>query len=136
MKKIAVLVSLCLLSMILLTACGGGGGNGGGSSDVSMEGKWALSAMEIGGEDYLAMLTELDPEMNFADEMYLEFSADDKVTMVMSGETEEGTYTLDGTKLTIDIEGEAIEATLNGNTFTMTEGEGDEAMSMSYTKAQ
>ena len=128
MKKVATLVSLVLLVTILLTACGSG--------SASMTGKWGLTKMEIDGEDYLAMLKEMDSSINVQDEMYFEFTADGKVSMAMGADEdlETGTYTLSGNKLTINADGEKIDCVLSGDTFTMSHTEDGSTMSMAYTK--
>ena len=114
MKKrvtsIALTVVLCLSLMLTMTACGG---------TTDMAGKWVLSGMSMGGEDYLAQLKALDSTINAEELMYFDFTADGKVTMTSYGETSSGTYKLDGKNLTITIDGDPQTFTVNGKSFNM-----------------
>ena len=115
MKKrvtsIALTVVLCLSLMLTMTACGG--------TTTDMAGKWVLTGMSMGGTDYLAMMKELDSTFNAEDFMYFEFTADGKATMASQGESESGTYKLDGKNLTITIDGDPQTFTVNGKSFNM-----------------
>ena len=139
MKKLTKATTLVLVLCLVLSlaACGGGSSSGGRSS--SMEGKYVISAMMIGDEDYLEMMRELaemmgEEELNLEDFMYFEFSGTDAVTLGSDGDTETGTYKLDGNTLTITIDGEAQTATVNGNSFTLEYDEDGMQGSMTFTK--
>ena len=135
MKTTALVLMLCFALALSLTACGDGA-SGGASGNVSMEGKWAISAMLIEGEDYLAMMTEmLGVQMEDIEGLiFCEFTEGDEVKMVMDGEEGTGTYKLDGNTLTITLDGEELSATVNGNSFTITDDADGMESSMTFTK--
>ena len=139
MKKLTKATTLVLVLCLVLSlaACGGGSSSGGRAS--SMEGKYVISAMMIGDEDYLEMMRELaemmgEEELNLEDFMYFEFSGTDAVTLGSDGDTETGTYKLDGNTLTITVDGEAQTATVSGNSFTLEYDEDGMQGSMTFTK--
>ena len=129
---------LCICMVLTLASCAGTGGGG----SASMEGKWALSAMKMGDQDYLALMAEMSKTLGeeFDPEglMYCEFTADGGFKMVTTtdGQTEEsaGTYKLNGNALTLTVDGEDQAATLSDNSFTITIADGGDEVSMTFTK--
>ena len=131
---------LCVCMVITLASCAST--PDGGSAGGSMEGKWALSSMKMGDQDYLALMAEMSKSLGeeFDPEglMYCEFTTDGGFKMVTTtdGEAEEsvGTYKLNGNKLTLTVDGEDQEATLDGNSFTITAEDSGTEVSMGFTK--
>ena len=130
MRSAVLAMVLCLSLVLVLSACGAGG--------ASMEGKWVITAMTVGGEDYLSMFNELAASMgeesNIGDIMFCEFTKDGSFKMSMYEDEESGTYKLNGNKLTMTVDGEALEGTVNGNSFTITDNSDGEESLMTFTK--
>ena len=130
--KALITLALCIGMTLALTACG----NGGGAS--SMEGKYVISSMMIGDDDYLeqmiSMAEAMDEEINPEDVMYFEFSGTDTVIMGSEDETITGTYKLDGKTLTLTADGEEQIATVDGNSFTIEYDEGGMQGALTFTK--
>lgn len=112
MKKITKVLALTLVVVMALAiiACGGK------SSDLS--GKWTLSKLEVGGEDYMSMLSLFGME---ADSMYLELNSDGTCTFAALEQTAEGTWeeTSGGVKITVD--GDDQEFKLSGGELSIEE---------------
>ena len=125
-------LALCIGMTLALTACS----NGGGSS--SMEGKYVISSMMVGEDDYLeqvmSMAEAMEEEINLEDIMYFEFSGADTVIMGSEGETVTGTYKLDGKTLTLTADGEEQIATVDGNSFTIKYDEDGMQGALTFTK--
>jgi len=133
-EKTTILVSVLCITMILaLTACGGGG-----ASSASMEGRYVISAMMYGDEDFLKLMQDLaemmETEFDLEDFMYLEFSENGTVTIGTEGDEEAGTYKLDGKTITITLGEESMSGTIDGDSFTIEQEEDDELTTMTFTK--
>jgi ABC-type glycerol-3-phosphate transport system substrate-binding protein len=96
MKKIIALVAVLAIAVLMLAACGGN----------SIVGKWEASMMGVAT-------------------MTLEFKSDNTYTMTMtstvegvSPETHNGSYKVDGNKITID--GTESEYKIDGNKLSLT----------------
>ena len=134
MKKKVLLTVLCLIMVLSFSACGGGGGD----KAISMEGKWVISEMMLGDQDYLQMMKDLGEsmgeEMDLTTMFYCEFKPDNVFVMTMDTDSAEGTYEIKGDKLTLTVDDEPQVATLDGDTFTIEVEEEGETMTMSFTK--
>ena len=129
MKRTTAFVSLCLVAVILLTACGGG------SSVTRLNGRWGLTSMTMDGQDYIAMIEELSPGTKVADIIYMEFLSDGRVSIAMAGNISTGTYKLANNELTIEVDGEAeFVGEVSGNAFSASRTEGGVTTSMTFTK--
>lgn len=108
MKK-RISAMLLATSMVLgLASCGG--------SDP-MEGTWKVSGGSANGVEVTAEQLE-----SFGMDMTMKCD-DGKITVSMSQDGEEtqegeGTYKVDGKKVTFESNGETLEGTLDGDTFT------------------
>ena len=138
----AVLATLICVTMIFtLGACDKAPSNG-DVSGTSMEGKWVLSGMIMGGQDYVAMMKSmLGDAFDVESMMTCEFKGDGTFVMVMQvpGEdmdTTEGTYAVNGSSLVLSVEGdEPVVATIDGDTFTMVNPEdGGETTSITFKR--
>ena len=118
MKRVIAILLIVFVSITAFAACGGGsGGGGGGSSAPSMSGKYSVVSFTDGGETFeMSVLEELGFE---ADAFYLEFVDGTKFTMVIFGESEDGTYKLEGNNLALTVDGEEVTATVEGNKITL-----------------
>lgn len=107
MKK-RISAMLLATSMVLgLASCGG--------SDP-MEGTWKVSGGSAAGQEVTAEQLEaagMDMTMKFDDGKV-------SVSLSTGGEAEdgEGTYKVDGKKVTIESDGQKLEGTVDGDTFT------------------
>ena len=101
---------LTLIAVMSLAACGGDAAKDGLGGTT-----WALSGGSQGDTtvDKATLETLLGGEMTFA------FADDGTVTMSMSGVEGEGTWTQDGTQVTIESDGEAKTLTLDGDKMTL-----------------
>lgn len=101
---------LTLIAVMSLVACGGDAAKDGLGGTT-----WALSGGSQGDTtvDKATLETLLGGEMTFA------FADDGTVTMSMSGVEGEGTWTQDGTQVTIESDGEAKTLTLDGDKMTL-----------------
>ncbi|MDR0490885.1 MAG: hypothetical protein LBH28_06545 [Oscillospiraceae bacterium] len=109
MKRSVALLLALVLCITILAACGGDGTN--------LTGKYALTSMELEGTDMTGPLREAGMS---TDGMYIEFLSGGKFRMSLMGNGAEGTYTLDGSKITLTAEGGSMPlATISGNKITM-----------------
>jgi len=114
------MLAMCVAGLVAggLSACGDKGGSGGGGGASSPVGAWQFDVDELVKQSLAQMPEEQRKMMNdtmlkgmkeMMSKMDIEvvFKADGKTTMKSSGipnqadETGEGTWTLDGTKLTV-----------------------------------
>lgn len=102
---------LTLIAVMSLVACGGGDSAKDGLGGTT----WALSGGTQGDitVDKETLESVMGGEMTFA------FADDGTVTMSMSGVEGEGTWTQDGTQVTIESDGEAKTLTLDGDKMTL-----------------
>ena len=116
MKKAITALLVLMLIASILAACGGNGsGSGGGSTGLT--GKYNLVSITEGGDTMDAsQLAEFGLDI---DEFYLEFLDGRKFKMVTFGETQDGTYKLDGKALTLTVDGEPASATIDGNKIVL-----------------
>ncbi|MBQ9198846.1 MAG: DUF4923 family protein [Lachnospiraceae bacterium] len=118
MKRIITSILMIAALMILCVGCGKG-------KDVS--GTYKLSSM--GGTsvaDLQKQYDEIGMNVNVADMFTMELKSDGTFTMIYGGESESGTYKVDGSKISMTIENDTEEGTVSGNTITL--GSGDEEM--------
>lgn len=133
-KSVAKIISLALVlvCMLSLAACGGGGSDAAGTyrlQTIEMAGFKmdlpALASFAGVSEDDLKMDLELKSDGSFN----LDMSAFDQ-SMSM-----DGTWKSSGKNVTLTTsDNEAITATLDGKTLIMSEGSGDEAVSITFEK--
>ncbi len=104
-KKVSLLFAL--VATVMLVGCGGDGGEGG----FSLEGTWTLSSLDDGTEEYtveeFAEMAGIDASILTID---YTFEADGVLKYVAAGVEGEGTYELDGTKVTMTIVGQTTES--------------------------
>ena len=109
-RKLTVVLACMLLCMLVIAGCGG--------SSEGVVGTWKLTSMESNGETVgEEMLNQASIEMTFT------FEEGDQFSASLMGSTVEGTYTLEGSKLTMTVDGEPAEAELSGNTFVVEESD-------------
>lgn len=114
-------LALVLTMMMSLAACGGNGGNGGSGP----EGTYKMKEVTQGGTTYnMDELKAQTDALNLPEssgEIVLKADGAFTFTMNLMGSeiSADGTYTLDGTSLTMEIEGQSTTCTLDGNTITM-----------------
>ena len=116
MKKIALLMVM-ILTVSLLAGCGGSGGSG-------VVGKYELvSITEDGttmkGEELEAYAKLLGVDGSL---MSMELTSDGKVIMtsaMMEDLSGEGTYKVDGNKITVTVDDAPAEGTIDGNRITL-----------------
>ena len=110
MKRIIAVLLVLMVSVAALAACGGSGGSG-------LTGKYNLVSLT---EDGHTVTAEQFAEMGLrADEFYLEFVDSSKFNMVVFGDKNEGTYKLDNKAITLTVDGEPAQATIDGNKITL-----------------
>lgn len=120
MKRIITTVLIIATLMILCVGCGKSKGN-----DVS--GTYKLLSM--GGmsiADLQKQYDEMGIEMNVEDMVTVELKSDDTFTMKMDKDSQSGTYSIDGEKISLTVDGDTEEGTLKGKTLTI--GSGNEEM--------
>ena len=136
MTNVFVLI-LCIIMVLTLTACGSGS-----PATPKMEGKYVISSMMYGDEDFLEMMRGLalmlgEGEFDLEEFMYFEFSGTDTVTIGAEDEVETGTYKIDGNTIAITIDGETMTGTVDGDSFTIEEEDEDGVMTtMTFSKKQ
>jgi len=121
-NKALALILVLVLGLSILAGCGG----------AKLSGKYELVSMTSGGEtilmsDYIEMMREMleafaeegDEPFNASDyQGYIEFIDGTKCKMVMFGDSQEGTYKLDGKTIEITADGETQKMTLDGKKIT------------------
>ena len=110
--KTPVLLSLFLAAAILLAACS----SVTGGTDA-MTGTWELSSAEASG---ITLSKEALSSMGLSESLTMEFNGG-KFTANFAGETGEGTYKIDGDKVTMTSEGEDMVGTLVDNELRIEE---------------
>ncbi|MBQ9609443.1 MAG: DUF4923 family protein [Lachnospiraceae bacterium] len=116
MKKIIATIFMITTLMILCVGCG---------KDVS--GTYKLSS--LAGQsvaDLQKTYDEMGVNINVADMITIELKSDGTFTMKMDTESESGTYTVDGEKISLTIDNETENGTIKGDTLTI--GSGSEEM--------
>ena len=106
---------LTLITVMSLVACGGGD-----SKDTDLTGTtWALSGGSQGDTtvDKATLETLLGGEMTFT------FAEEGKVTMAMSGVEAEGTWSQDGTTVTVEAGGQTNTMTIDGDKLLLEQGD-------------
>lgn len=105
-KKLAVVLACAMLCMLVVVGCGGG-------SELS--GKYSISGAQAAGQEFSGDQMDTILGLIGIDDMSFTFSGEDKVVMEASvnGQTTsgEGTFTLDGTNLTLTFGGQEMAAT-------------------------
>lgn len=104
--KTSVLMSLFLVAALLLAACS----SATGGTDA-MAGTWELSSAEASG---ITLSKEALSSMGLSDGLTMEFNGG-KFTANFAGETGEGTYKIEGDKVTMTSQGEDLVGTLVDN---------------------
>ena len=108
MKKAITILLVFVLCIATLCACGGGTG---------LTGKYSIVSVTEGGQTIeLAQLSEvgIDPAGFF-----IEFIDGAKYNMAVFGESQEGTYKLEGKTLALTALGETAQATVDGSKITI-----------------
>ena len=109
-SKILSLVLVLVMAAALLSACGGSAGP---------EGTYGIKSMDYGDTTLksFAALAGVDIDDLFR----LELQAGGKALLIADGDESEGTYTVNGSTVSITFDGETADAQLDGNTLTMEE---------------
>ncbi len=118
MKRIITTLLMIATLMILCVGCGK-------SKDVS--GTYKISS--IGGQSVADLQKQYDDagmDVKIADMFKLELKSDGTFTMEYAGESESGTYKVDGEKISMTIDGDTQEGTIKDGKITL--GEGDDSM--------
>ena len=111
MKKRMMLLLAMILTVLTLAACGG--------SEISpVVGNWKATTVSVSGvsvdvDEYLKQSGNEDVKM----EMVLE--KDNTMSINMAGQTGEGTWKLDGSTLTLTIDGDSLDTTYEDGKITM-----------------
>ena len=89
-----------------VVGCGGAGNN-------EVVGTWKMSEVEAAGQTITVdQMIELMPSMESLLHMTITFEQGDKVKVEAAGISGEGTYKVDGSKVTISAEGQSMDFTL------------------------
>lgn len=112
-KRLSVLLSVLLVFSFVLAGCGKKDSASTGLENTT----WTLTAakeeesgLEFTG-DQLATLGLTD--------FSFEFKEDSKVTVSAAGQTGDGTYSVDGSEVTLESDGEKLALTLDGDKMEM-----------------
>ena len=106
---------LTLIAVMSLVACGGGD-----SKNTDLTGTtWALS----GGSQGDTTVDKATLESLFGGEMTYTFNEGGTVTAAAAGLEAEGTWTQDGTTVTIDMDGQSTPMTLDGDKMLLEQGD-------------
>ena len=110
-----LLVGVLACSMLMLSACGGDK-----NTDVTGT-TWALS----GGSQGDLKITKEQIETVMGGEITYSFEADGKLVMEVPalGVSAEGTRKQDGNTVTVEVEGQSADMTLDGDTLSITQGD-------------
>jgi hypothetical protein len=131
-KSTIFILILCISLLLTVVACGGD------KTPSSLEGKYVISAMTYGEEDFLQFMQNLAKEMgeeiNLEEFMHLEFLADGSVTFGEDGEEETGTFTFDGKTVVIAMGEETMTGTVDGNSIVVVEEDNGQTTTMTFTK--
>ena len=119
MKSKVMYAGMVVLVVLLLAGCGGSSSSG----TQSLEGSWVVSSMEMDGDEMVSILYEIaeetGDEFDPADLWYYKFTKDGKVVSIFdSSQIVEGTYKLKDNALTLTIDGDVADATMDGDSFT------------------
>ena len=111
MKKRMMLLLAMILTVLTLAACGG-------SKISPVVGNWKATTVSVSGvsvdvDEYLKQSGNEDVKM----EMVLE--KDNTMSINMAGQTGEGTWKLDGSTLTLTIDGDSLDTTYEDGKITM-----------------
>lgn len=137
MKKtnIITIAAAAVCSATLLTACAGNG-TGGGADSSKYVGHWNVTSMEAGGEslDIQALMNAVGSEDT--DSVGLDIKQDGNFTLNVYGQDEnKGTWKESGgNSIILTINGDDQNVTLNGDKLEMSYGEGDQKLTLIFTK--
>ncbi len=111
MKKRMMLLLAMILTVLTLAACGG-------SKISPVVGNWKATTVSVSGvsvdvDEYLKQSGNEDVKM----EMVLE--KDNTMSINMAGQPGEGTWKLDGSTLTLTIDGDSLDTTYEDGKITM-----------------
>lgn len=111
MKKRMMLLLAMILTVLTLAACGG-------SKISPVVGNWKATTVSVSGvsvdvDEYLKQSGNEDVKM----EMVLE--KDNTMSINMAGQSGEGTWKLDGSTLTLTIDGDSLDTTYEDGKITM-----------------
>ena len=152
MKRILSLMLVLMLVLVLFVGCSESGSSGGGAATVesvaglykvkSMNGKPIKEALseELAGngmniDDYLDMVKEHYQIESIEDMMTMTLKADGTCSMAEMGEEMKGTWTLDGNKVSVTIDGDTLEATYSNGTISFSDTGSSDVQSMVFAKA-
>lgn len=110
-----LLVGVLACSMLMFSACGG-------EKNTDVTGTtWALS----GGSQGDLKITKEQIETVMGGEITYSFEADGKLVMEVPalGVSAEGTWKQDGNTVTVEVEGQSADMTLDGDTLSITQGD-------------
>ena len=149
MKKLIALLLIAVLALTCFAACGKKDDGKAAADPVGMYVVKTFNGKTIeeylkdyvaaqGGEQAAALVESLDLDTllqvagieSVDDFISMELKADGTATITMTGETETGTWTQDGSKVTVTIDDDPVEFTQNGNELS---AEKDD-MSMVFVK--
>ncbi|MGO5113556.1 hypothetical protein ACTQ33_00760 [Candidatus Avoscillospira sp. LCP25S3_F1] len=106
---------LTLITVMSLVACGGGD-----SKDTDLTGTtWALS----GGSQGDTTVDKATLETLFGGEMTYTFEEGGKMTAAAAGVEVEGTWTQDGSEVTMDVQGQSSTMTIDGDKLLLKQGD-------------
>ena len=111
MKKRMMLLLAMILTVLTLAACGG-------SKTSPVVGTWKATTVSVSGvsvdvDEYLKQSGNEDVKM----EMVLE--KDNTMSINIAGQSGEGTWKLDGSTLTLTIDGDSLDTTYEDGKITM-----------------
>lgn len=112
-KKVSLFFLAVIMTASLLTACG--------SKTNAAVGTWKATTVEASGVS--VSLADYEASTGTTLEITFDFKSDGTVTGNMNGETVDGTYTVDGSNVSITFDGETETLTIDGNQMTL-ESEG------------
>lgn len=129
MKKFLKMCLVMLVAVLTLTLASCKDDNEAAGGVV---GTWNVTEYKVGDMDYIAMMGE-------GAKITMELTEDGKATMTVTAmgmsESMDGTYTVDGSNITITIDNDPQSGTISGNTITISENIDGTVYSMKLTKA-
>lgn len=130
MKK-TVTVLLAVLLVFAMAACTSNGGSGAAGDSNTAAGTYKMKSMSMAGVqvDMETLATAVGLSI---DDLKIELKDGGDFTMTMLSAEESvtvnGTWTLDGTKLSMTAEGDTMEATLDGTKLTISDSDRESEM--------
>ena len=119
MKRALFVILTLLLTLSLLTACSS---NNGGGNTATLSGKYEIVSFTADGETHDAAAIK---EMGFPDWNF-EFLSGNKFKYDFAGTVYEGTFKVEGSTVSLTVDGEEMSGKIEGNKITFDAPDGEE----------